>query len=84
MVSLTPPDEEGNCSLGVSADYDYEAVMTAKTVIAQVNDQMPFTYGKLIPVDKVTCFVEHSAPLIELPPPRSGPWRRPSAATAPP
>ena len=73
MVSLTPPDEEGNCSLGVSADYDYEAVMTAKTVIAQVNDQMPFTYGKLIPVDKVTCFVEHSAPLIELVPPKIGP-----------
>ena len=73
MVSLTPPDEEGNCSLGVSADYDYEAVMTAKTVIAQVNDQMPFTYGKLIPVDKVTCFVEHSAPLIELAPPKIGP-----------
>jgi 4-hydroxybutyrate CoA-transferase len=73
MVSLTPPDEEGNCSLGVSADYDYEAIMTAKTVIAQINDQMPFTYGKLIPVDKVTCFVEHSAPLIELAPPKIGP-----------
>ena len=51
LVSVTPPDENGMVSLGVSVDYDYEAVMTAKIVIAQVNDQMPFAYGKLIPVD---------------------------------
>lgn len=73
MVSVTPPDEDGNVSLGVSVDYDYEAIMSAKTVIAQVNDQMPFTYGKLIPVDKITYFVEHSSPIIELAPPKIGP-----------
>ena len=72
MVTVTPPNEEGMVSLGVSVDYDYEAVMSAKLVIAQVNDQMPFTYGKLIPVDKIDCFVEHSAPLIELAPPKIG------------
>lgn len=72
MVMVTPPNEEGKVSLGVSVDYNYEAVMTAKTVIAQVNDQMPFTYGKLIPVEKIHCFVEHSAPIIELPPPNIG------------
>ena len=73
LVSITPPDENGMVSLGVSVDYDYEAVMTAKIVIAQVNDQMPFTYGKLIPVDKFTYFVDHSAPIIELAPPKIGP-----------
>lgn len=73
MVTVTPPDKEGMVSLGVSVDYGYEAIMTAKTVIAQVNDQMPFTYGKLVPVEKITCFVQHSAPLIELPPPKIGP-----------
>ena len=73
LVSVTPPDENGMVSLGVSVDYDYEAVMTAKIVIAQVNDQMPFTYGKLIPVDKFTYFVDYSAPIIELAPPKIGP-----------
>ncbi len=61
LLSVTPTDENGMVSLGVSVDYDYEAVMTAKIVIAQVNDQMPFTYGKLIPVDKFTYFVEFCA-----------------------
>lgn len=76
LVMVTPPNEEGMVSLGVSVDYDYEAVMTAKTVIAQVNDQMPFTYGKLVPVEKISCFVEHSQPLIELAPPKIGPVER--------
>lgn len=73
LVMVTPPDENGEVSLGVSSDYDYEAIMTAKTVIAQVNDQMPYTYGKMVPVEKLTYVVEHSAPLIELAPPKIGP-----------
>lgn len=72
LVTITSPNEAGMISLGVSVDYDYEAVMTAKTVIAQVNDQMPFTEGKLIPVEKFTYFVEHSAPIIELMPGKIG------------
>ena len=73
LVTVTPPDKDGMVSLGVSVDYGYEAVMTAKTVIAQVNDQMPFTYGKLVPVEKISYFVEYSQPIIELPPPKIGP-----------
>ncbi|WP_300692543.1 acetyl-CoA hydrolase/transferase C-terminal domain-containing protein [uncultured Oscillibacter sp.] len=73
LVTVTPPDENGMVSLGVSVDYDYEAVMTAGITIAQVNDQMPFTYGKLIPVEKITYFVEHSSPIIQLSPPKIGP-----------
>lgn len=72
LVMVTPPNEDGMVSLGVSVDYDYEAVMTAKTVIAQVNDQMPFTYGKLVPVTEIDYFVEHSAPVIELAKPNIG------------
>ena len=41
MITVAPPDENGMVSLGVSVDYDFEAVKTAKLVIAQVNDQMP-------------------------------------------
>ncbi len=72
LVTVTSPNEDGMISLGVSVDYDYEAVITAKTVIAQVNDQMPFTEGKLIPVEKFTYFVEYSEPIIELTPGKIG------------
>lgn len=72
MVTVTPPNEDGMVSLGVSVDYTYEAIMAAKLVIAQVNDQMPFTYGQLVPVNKIDYFVEHSSPIIELPPPKIG------------
>lgn len=72
LVMVTPPNEDGMVSLGISVDYDYEAVMTAKLVIAQVNDQMPFTYGNLISVEEIDYFVEHSAPVLELRPPQIG------------
>ena len=73
MVMVTPPNEEGYCSLGVSVDYTLEAVKQAKLVIAQVNDQLPWTGPhSTVSVDEIDCFVEHSAPLIELPPPKIG------------
>ena len=75
LIQVTPPDENGNCSLGVSVDYTYQAVQQARTVIAQVNDQMPFTLGlhSTVPVVQITCFVPRSTPVIELSPPSIGP-----------
>ena len=68
LVTVTPPNEDGKVSLGVSVDYTLAAVKHAKTVIAQVNDQMPFTYGEaVLDVSEIDYFVEHSNPLIELP-----------------
>lgn len=73
MVMVTPPDENGMCSLGVSVDYTQEAVKQAGTVIAQVNPQMPWTGPEsLVSVTDLDCIVEHEAPLIELAPPRIG------------
>lgn len=69
LISVTPPDRYGNCSLGVSVDYAMAAVQDAKLVIAQVNDRMPYTYGNSrIPVEKIDYFVDHSQPLPELTP----------------
>lgn len=45
MVTVSPPDKHGYCSLGVSVDASLAAVQTAKTVIAQVNPHMPRTHG---------------------------------------
>ena len=74
LVMVTPPDENGMCSLGISVDYTLAAIKKAKCVIAQVNDQMPWTGPEsLVPVEDIDVFVEHSAPIIELKPPKIGP-----------
>lgn len=73
LVMVTPPDEHGKCSLGVSVDYTQEAVKQAKTVIAQVNPRMPWTGpNSLVSVEDLDVIVEHEAPLIELAPPKIG------------
>lgn len=69
LIMVTPPDENGKVSLGVSVDYTKGAAKNAKIVIAQVNDQMPYTYGdSFMDVSEIDYFVEHSAPLPELKP----------------
>ena len=74
LITVTPPDSEGRCSLGISVDYTMAAVHKAKTVIAQVNSQMPFTCGpSTVDVADIDCFVLHDAPLVTLAPPRIGP-----------
>lgn len=45
LIQISPPDEFGIASLGVSVDVTLEAVKSAKTVIAQVNPRMPRTHG---------------------------------------
>ena len=73
MVMCTPPDENGKCSLGVSVDYTQPAVKAAKTVIAQINPQMPWTGPySTIDVEDIDFIVEKEAPLIELAPPHIG------------
>lgn len=69
LVHVSPPDNHGYCSLGVSVDATKAAVDTAKVVIAQVNKQMPRTHGDgLIHEDLFTACVEVDEPLPVLPP----------------
>lgn len=69
LIMVTPPDENGKVNLGVSVDYTKGAAKNAKLVIAQVNDQMPYTYGdSLLDVSEIDCFVEHSNPIPEVQP----------------
>lgn len=72
LIQVTPPDSNGYCSLGVSADYTMAAAECAKTVIAQVNRRMPWTGGAKISLDQISCIVEKDEPLIELQPPKIG------------
>lgn len=69
LVMLSPPDNSGYCSFGVSVDYTSTAARHAKTVIAQINRQLPRTLGEsFIHVSELDAIVEHDAPLIELKP----------------
>lgn len=66
MIQVSPPDKHGFCSLGVSVDISKAATETAKTVIAQVNVNMPRTHGDgIIPINKIHSFVEGHLPLHE-------------------
>ncbi len=64
MISVTPPNEHGYCSLGVSVGGTMPATMGAKLVLAQVNANLPRTYGDShIHVSKIDYFVECDAPM---------------------
>ena len=73
LVMVSPPNEKGYVSIGVSVDYTRPAADNAKLLIAQVNRRMPFTYGNtLIHVSEIDRFVEADQELYELQPPRIG------------
>ena len=44
--TCSPPDEKGYVSIGLSCDYGWQAIKSAKTVIAEVNPNMPRTFGE--------------------------------------
>ena len=68
LLNLSRPNAEGYCSYGVSADLAVSAVECAKTVIAQINDAMPFSYGDaLIHTSRIAAAVEVNDPLVEVP-----------------
>lgn len=72
FLQVSEPDENGNCSLGISVDYTQAAAGVAKLKIAQINKNMPYTYGNGIHLDELDYIVEKDEPLIELQPPKIG------------
>lgn len=45
LIQVSPPDEKGFCSLGISVDITKAATEVAKKIIALVNPNMPRSYG---------------------------------------
>lgn len=71
LCMVSPPDEHGYCSLGTSVDYTSQVVKSAKTVIAQVNNQVPVTYGDgFVHVSELDHIVEVNASMKENLPPK--------------
>jgi acyl-CoA hydrolase len=66
LIQVSPPDDDGWCSLGVSVDVVKSAAKSARTVIAQINPKMPRTCGdSRISTRAIDFFMEHSAALPE-------------------
>lgn len=64
LVMVSPADENGYYSLGISSSLNSFLVKRSRVVIAQVNDEMPYTLGdSLVHESQIDFIVEHSSPL---------------------
>jgi acyl-CoA hydrolase/GNAT superfamily N-acetyltransferase len=69
LIQVTPPDERGMCSLGISVDIVKSAAENASMVIAEVNPYMPRTLGdSMIHARDLDVLVPVERPLIEVQP----------------
>jgi acyl-CoA hydrolase len=64
LVQVAPSDKPGCYSLGVAYDYVAPLVSTARLVVAEVNDQSPFTFGEReISDQEIDILIRTSRPL---------------------
>jgi len=67
FVQLSPADADGNHSFGLISDHVQAMVKKARVVIAEVNEQVPFTYGELLPAKRISCAVQVSRMPVQVP-----------------
>jgi len=68
LIHVSPPDQHGFCSFGVSTDTTMAACKAAQTIVALVNRQMPRVHGdNFIHVSKLNFIVEADIPLFQAP-----------------
>ncbi len=69
LIQVSPPDDFGWMSLGISVDITMAAAFSADLVIAQVNPKMPRVLGQsFIHVNDVDLVVEHEEELLTIEP----------------
>lgn len=70
LLQCSMPNEEGFVSFGVSGDVACSAVESASCLIAQINPNMPFSYGDpVVHVSRLNAAVRCDDPLVEVPTP---------------
>lgn len=66
LIQVSPPDDHGYCSLGISVDITLSGMKNAGMVIAQVNNDMPRTWGdSMVHIDDLDYIVEYDEPVVE-------------------
>ncbi|MDI9308662.1 MAG: acetyl-CoA hydrolase/transferase C-terminal domain-containing protein [Limnohabitans sp.] len=64
FIHVSPPDKHGYCSLGTSVEASVAAIENANVVIAQVNPQMPRTFGDgILHESEIDYLVEVNQPI---------------------
>ncbi len=68
MLTVSPPDHDGYCNLGVSVDYFWAALeQEPRLIIAEINKNMPRTCGKTaVHISQIDYAVENNEPIFEL------------------
>src|SRR3990170_4681606 len=62
MVQVSPPNARGEYSLGLAADYLVPALDVCRAIVAEVNDQVPWTHtGRVLTKDDFDLVVESSS-----------------------
>jgi acyl-CoA hydrolase len=68
MLQVSPPNVQGEYSLGLAAEYLVPALDVCRTVIAEVNDRIPWTYSeRLLKKSDFSLLVETSREPVALP-----------------
>ncbi len=69
LVTVSPPDRHGWCSLGVSVDIVTAALEMAEVVVAELNPAMPRTHGAgFVHVQDIDFFTRSTSPILEVKP----------------
>jgi acyl-CoA hydrolase/N-acetylglutamate synthase-like GNAT family acetyltransferase len=67
LIQVSPPDELGRCSLGISVDIVKSAMENASLVLAEVNPNMPRTLGNsFVNVYDIDVLVPVDSPILEV------------------
>jgi acyl-CoA hydrolase len=73
LIQVSPPNARGEYSMGLAVDYLLPALQSARTVIAEVNDRIPWTHSeKLFRKEDFAQLVEASYEPAAPPPARAG------------
>ncbi len=68
LIQVTPPDDRGQCSLGVSVHFVPAVLARAQLVVAEVNASMPRPRSSYeIPYERLDYVIETGRPLLALP-----------------
>ena len=68
FVQVSPATREGHHSFGLISDHVVAAISKARVIIAEVNDQVPFTLGEAtLPAARIDCRIMVSRPPVEVP-----------------
>jgi acyl-CoA hydrolase len=80
LIQVSPPDPDGRCSLGPSADYSADALAHARVVIAEVKERCPRTTGTTVAYDDLDAVLATRRELAAAAPVAPGPVEQAIAA----